>query len=345
MRQLQVLLNARLHPSLGLTENGVFDEFTLEAVLRFQYRRGLPTIGVVGPRTWAQLLLCEFGECSSEPISPGAATPQQAPPAQRRAVGAPRAPVSQWSLGQRFGEVLARTVPQLPSELQGQLLAMLTPEGLATLTTTLAAFAAAQFFGVGELADIGLILYLGNEVAEDILDAITATVEAQSHADLDAAAGHLAHAIVLVGSALLLMRLARGLRGAGGAGAAAEAAESAASGEAESVPARPSSSGRSTTAPESAEPAPEPAEPEPAERLPPRTPTPPADPTVPPGEGWQWRGQEPVGGDRGAWYNPETGESLHPDLNHPEPIGPHWDYRASDRSFWRIFPDGRVEPN
>ena len=33
----------------------------------------------------------------------------------------------------------------------------------------------------------------------------------------------------------------------------------------------------------------------------------------------------PIGGDKGAWVNPNTGDSLHPDLNHPMPIGPHWD--------------------
>lgn len=26
------------------------------------------------------------------------------------------------------------------------------------------------------------------------------------------------------------------------------------------------------------------------------------------------------------WYNPVTKEMLHPDLKHPAPIGPHWDY-------------------
>ena len=50
------------------------------------------------------------------------------------------------------------------------------------------------------------------------------------------------------------------------------------------------------------------------------------DPTISPGDGFEWRGQEPVGGDKGAWYNPETGDSLHPDLNHLDPIGPHWDW-------------------
>lgn len=75
-----------------------------------------------------------------------------------------------------------------------------------------------------------------------------------------------------------------------------------------------------------------------------KPPQPPADPTQPPGEGWQWRGKGSIGGEKGGWYNPESGESLHPDLNHPEPIGPHWDYRAPDRTFWRIFPDGTIRP-
>ena len=42
-------------------------------------------------------------------------------------------------------------------------------------------------------------------------------------------------------------------------------------------------------------------------------------------------------------YNPETGESLRPDLNHSDPIGPHWDYRDPDGKWWRIFPDGGME--
>ena len=50
------------------------------------------------------------------------------------------------------------------------------------------------------------------------------------------------------------------------------------------------------------------------------------DPTVPPGDGFEWRGPGEVGSDRGAWYNPETCDSLHPDLHHPKGIAPHWDY-------------------
>lgn len=57
-------LNARLNiwigrnPTLGLAKlpiNGVFGPATERTVLAFQRARGLPQVGIVGPRTWAQL--------------------------------------------------------------------------------------------------------------------------------------------------------------------------------------------------------------------------------------------------------------------------------------------------
>ena len=41
------------------------------------------------------------------------------------------------------------------------------------------------------------------------------------------------------------------------------------------------------------------------------------DPNKSPGPDWT----RPV--EDGNWFNPKTGESLGPDLNHPEPLGPH----------------------
>jgi RHS repeat-associated protein len=68
------------------------------------------------------------------------------------------------------------------------------------------------------------------------------------------------------------------------------------------------------------------------------------NPTTPPSEdGWEWRGKGPVGSKEGAWFNPDTRESLHPDLDN-EDHGPHYDYKAPDGSRWRIYPDGRIEP-
>ena len=69
------------------------------------------------------------------------------------------------------------------------------------------------------------------------------------------------------------------------------------------------------------------------------------DPTVSPGEGFEWRGTGPVGSPEGAWYNSNTKVTLHPNLDHPAPVGPHWDYGIKGTNEWyRIFPDGSIEP-
>ncbi len=69
------------------------------------------------------------------------------------------------------------------------------------------------------------------------------------------------------------------------------------------------------------------------------------DPTQSPGKDFEWRGKgDPTTG-KGAWVNSKTGETLHPDLYHPQPYGPHWDYNypgAGDG--FRIYPDGSMTP-
>ena len=37
------------------------------------------------------------------------------------------------------------------------------------------------------------------------------------------------------------------------------------------------------------------------------------------------------------YYNPKTGQSLHPDLQHPAPINPHWDWKDSNGVWWRLY--------
>ena len=77
---------------------------------------------------------------------------------------------------------------------------------------------------------------------------------------------------------------------------------------------------------------------------PPQRDYPKGDGTTPPEEGWEWRGPDAPGGERGAWVNPENPrENLHPDFNHGPPIGPHWDWNTPNGPF-RLFPDGRILP-
>ena len=37
------------------------------------------------------------------------------------------------------------------------------------------------------------------------------------------------------------------------------------------------------------------------------------------------------------YYNPKTGQSLHPDLQHAAPINPHWDWKDSNEDWWRLY--------
>ena len=61
-------------------------------------------------------------------------------------------------------------------------------------------------------------------------------------------------------------------------------------------------------------------------------------------DGTEWRGAGEQGGKQGNYYNPDTGESWHPDLEHEEPIGPHWDYRDPAGTWWRVFFGDNVMP-
>ena len=68
------------------------------------------------------------------------------------------------------------------------------------------------------------------------------------------------------------------------------------------------------------------------------------NPNKAPGDDWEWKGKGSPDEGKGNWTNPNTGESLHPDLKHPEPYGPHWDYKSPDGKWYRIFPDGTIIP-
>ncbi|ATC87491.1 hypothetical protein PARC_a3070 [Pseudoalteromonas arctica A 37-1-2] len=58
---------------------------------------------------------------------------------------------------------------------------------------------------------------------------------------------------------------------------------------------------------------------------------------------WPWHGKQPQGGKFGGYKNPNGPESIHPDLDHGEPIGPHWDFNDRKGPGWRIYPNGGVK--
>ncbi len=73
------------------------------------------------------------------------------------------------------------------------------------------------------------------------------------------------------------------------------------------------------------------------------------NPECPNLDGFEWKGRGPPSSGKGSWFNEETGESYHPDLEHGPPDGPHWDYSPDDshgkkHRGYRIKPDGSCEP-
>ncbi len=70
------------------------------------------------------------------------------------------------------------------------------------------------------------------------------------------------------------------------------------------------------------------------------------DPTQKPGPDWEWRGSGDPESGKGSYVRGPKGQTeiLHPDLNHPDPLGPHWDYTDSGGNSFRIFPDGTTIP-
>ncbi len=60
--------------------------------------------------------------------------------------GASKLAIGQWSLEEKFADVLRRTAPKLPGELRTQFLALLTPVNLGIMVATLVAWARLSTF-------------------------------------------------------------------------------------------------------------------------------------------------------------------------------------------------------
>jgi len=123
-------------------------------------------------------------------------------------------------------EAIVRSKRYLPAALAAQLDAFLTRENLEILAGTIAIWAGSHFFGVGEIADVALLLvgaftvgWSITQVASHLLDFGTGVVRARSDQDLDRAAASFAAAVVAAGVtavfAILLRRSAAKLEARG----------------------------------------------------------------------------------------------------------------------------------
>jgi len=125
-------------------------------------------------------------------------------------------PVSAWPRQQKVEAAIRRSLPLLPAEVRGQLEALLTPQALAVMTGVLVIWAGSHFVGVGEVADV-LIVIIGVvalgavavEGARELVAFAITAIGADSEADLDKAARHFARAVSVLGVQAVLAVLLR----------------------------------------------------------------------------------------------------------------------------------------
>jgi hypothetical protein len=125
--------------------------------------------------------------------------------------------VTQMSPRDKVAAAMQRSLPLLPGDVRSTVRQMLEPGSLALIAGTLVVWAGSQFFGVGEIVDVILLgigfVALGFSVfegARELYDFATTAVGARSEQDLDAAAGHFARAVTLLGISVVQAVLLRG---------------------------------------------------------------------------------------------------------------------------------------
>jgi hypothetical protein len=116
----------------------------------------------------------------------------------------------------RVSEVLTRAAALLPGHLGNELLRLTDPSALATMAAVLGIWAGSHFFGVGEMADLVLMVVgyaaLGGvalQAGKLLYDVARRTANAHVEADYDVAARDLAAAISLLGVQAVLALLLR----------------------------------------------------------------------------------------------------------------------------------------
>ena len=124
------------------------------------------------------------------------------------------------NLQSRLEIVLTKAAARLPYEMGQQLLAMISPQALATMAAIVVVWAGAHFFGIGEIADVILLIVgwvavggVALEAGKKLYDFAIKTNNARNEADLDVAAENLADAITLIGVDAVLAVLLKKNRG------------------------------------------------------------------------------------------------------------------------------------
>lgn len=121
------------------------------------------------------------------------------------------------SVGDKLVEAAKRATPLLPQEMQAEFASLFSPSAIAVTAGVLTAWAASHLIGVGEAADIvvllvgiGTIGWQAVGAARDLWNYVVIASEAKSDADLNLAASHLAHAVAVIGVTAFISLIMKG---------------------------------------------------------------------------------------------------------------------------------------
>ena len=143
-------------------------------------------------------------------------------------IGISTSSVADWSLRTKLIESARRTIPKLPAESREQFAALFSPTNIAITGGVLTLWAASHLTGAGEVADIVLLVIglvgVGTSIfgaARHIGSFLAQASNAESEADLNSAANHLAQAVVTIGVVAFIALIAKAgsrFKGAGQVG-------------------------------------------------------------------------------------------------------------------------------
>jgi len=128
--------------------------------------------------------------------------------------------IATMDLQARLEASITKAASLLPEDIGKQLLVLISPTSLATMAATVVLWAGSHFIGIGEIADIILLVVgwaavggVAVEAGSKLCDFATKTYNAHDEADLDDAASDLAQAITLIGiNTVMALMLKKGPR-------------------------------------------------------------------------------------------------------------------------------------
>lgn len=122
--------------------------------------------------------------------------------------------IGRLSLEGRLKAAIEATLPKLPRAVGRQLVQLLNPKALAVMASVVIIWAGLQFTGVGEVADVALLVVgwfavggVAVQGGRELVDFAVGVYRAKTSRDIDRAAAHLATAISLLGVQAVLMML------------------------------------------------------------------------------------------------------------------------------------------